>query len=59
MTDHLQQPSPQDAGKNSDHAEWEILYWTQHFGCTREQLLAAIESDGTAASALEKYVTER
>ncbi len=59
MTDQLHQTRPQDAGKNNDHEEWEILYWTEHFGCTREQLLAAVESDSSAARALEKYVTER
>ena len=58
MTNDLQRIRPEDAGKNYDHEEWEILYWTEHFGCTREQLLAAIESDGTALRALRKYVKE-
>lgn len=59
MSDDLSKRRPQDASKINIHEEWEVRYWTKHFGCTREQLVAAVKAVGTGARAVEQYLKGR
>ena len=44
---------PQDAKRVDIHEDYEVRYWTKRFGCTPEQLKAAVGKVGVMAEAVE------
>lgn len=50
---------PQDRVRIDIHEDYEVEYWTDKFGCTREQLAAAVAKAGTSASAVEAALKGR
>ena len=52
MPDDLRKRSPQDRSKISLTEPWEVRYWTDKFGVTREQLEAAIRKVGHSVGAV-------
>ena len=56
MSDDLQKKRPQDASKVNVHETWEVEYWCKKFGCTKAQLIAAVNAVGTSAIAVEKHL---
>jgi hypothetical protein len=45
---------PQDAARINVHEDYEVRYWTEKFGCTKEELQAAVNKVGVSAAAVEK-----
>lgn len=56
MSDDKSKKRPQDASKVNVHEAYEVEYWTEKFGCTKAQLIAAVNAVGTSAAAVEKYL---
>jgi hypothetical protein len=56
MSDDLQKKRPQDASRVNVHETWEVEYWCKKFGCTKAQLIAAVNAVGTSAIAVEKHL---
>jgi hypothetical protein len=59
MPDDKTKTAPQDAKRINIHEDYEIEYWTKHFGCTREQLRAAIAKVGVMVSDVERELKRR
>ncbi len=54
MGDDLTKKEPQDGYKVNIHEAWKLVYWTKHFGVTKEQLIAAVKGVGTSKVAMKK-----
>ncbi|WP_288446080.1 DUF3606 domain-containing protein [uncultured Chryseobacterium sp.] len=55
MSDNLSKRRPQDATKVNVTETWELEYWSNKFGVTKEKLKEAVNIFGTAA-AVQKYM---
>ncbi len=53
MADDTTKRGPQDAARVNVHEEHEVRYWTSKFGCTKEQLAAAVKAVGPMAKDVE------
>jgi hypothetical protein len=53
MPDDKSKTRPQDALRVNVHEAYEIEYWTKKFGCTAEQLKAAVKRVGVLARDVE------
>ena len=38
------------------HEEWELAYWTNALGVSKEQLYKAVQEAGTGATAVKKHL---
>ena len=56
MSDDKTQRSPQDASRIAMGEDYEVRYWTERFGVTREQLRAAVDAVGNSAAAVERHL---
>jgi hypothetical protein len=56
MSDNLSKRGPQDAARINVHEAWEVRYWTEKFGCTKEQLEEAVKEAGPVVSAVEQHL---
>ena len=56
MADNLSNRGPQDASRINVHEAWEVRYWTEKFGCTKEQLEEAVKAAGPKVSDVEKQL---
>lgn len=54
MADNKQDRGPQDRARISMEEDYEVRYWTEKFGVTRDQLAAAVEKAGSSAAAVAK-----
>ena len=54
MTDDLTLKEQRDRTRINTREEHEIRYWTERFGCTRDQLLTAVKDVGSSASAVRQ-----
>jgi hypothetical protein len=59
MADDKTKTRPQDAIRVNVHEDYELEYWSKHFGCTREQLKAAVKKVGVMAKAVEAELKRR
>ena len=55
MPDDLTNPGPADRNKVSLTEEHEVRYWCKEFGCTPEELKAAVLSKGHSATVLRQH----
>ncbi|MGO4700306.1 DUF3606 domain-containing protein [Dyella sp. 2RAB6] len=55
MSDDLSKRGPQDAAKVNIHEDWEVRYWCKAFGCTEQQLKAAVKTVGVSAAAVRRH----
>lgn len=46
MSENVLEPGPQDYDRINVLVEAELVYWTRHFGVTRERLAQAIQEVG-------------
>jgi hypothetical protein len=46
MSDDTSKTGPQDAQRVNIHEDYEVRDWCQHFRCTKEPLVAAVEKVG-------------
>lgn len=58
MSDNLGKRRPQDATKVNVNESWELNYWSEKFGVTKERLKEAVKAVGTSADAVKKYLGE-
>ena len=56
MVDEKTLRSPQDRSRIALGEDYEVRYWTQKFGVSRERLEGAIKAVGNSASAVEQYL---
>jgi hypothetical protein len=53
MADDKTMRSPQDSSRIAMGEDYEVQYWTNKFGVTREELQQAVDAVGNSASAVE------
>ena len=53
MADDKKKTSPQDAQRINVHEDYEVQYWSTKFGCTEEQLKAAVKKVGIMVEDVE------
>ena len=53
MADDKKKTSPQDAQRINVHEDYEVQYWSTKFGCTEEQLKAAVKKVGIMVKDVE------
>jgi hypothetical protein len=58
MADNLQSAGPQDRSRINVHEEWEVRYWTQELGVSKEQLQEIVKAVGPSAAAVRKHLNK-
>ncbi len=56
MSDDKQLRAPQDASRVALGEDYEVQYWTNKFGVSRERLEEAVHSVGNGAEAVGRYL---
>lgn len=56
MADNKTLRAPQDASRIALGEDYEVRYWTEKFGVSRERLEQAVEAVGNSATAVEEHV---
>lgn len=56
--DNLKKKRPQDATKININQDWEVDYWCDELGCTKSQLVKAVEKVGPMVDVVKKYLTK-
>jgi hypothetical protein len=59
MPDDKTKTGPQDASRVNINEEYEVAYWTKHFGVSADQLRAAVQKAGPSARAVEEQLKRR
>lgn len=59
MADDKTKTAPQDAARINVHEDYELRYWSTKFGCTEEQLKAAVKKAGVMAKDVEQELSRR
>jgi hypothetical protein len=59
MSDDKNQRAPQDASRVAMGEDYEVRYWSERFGVSRERLQQAVEAVGNSADRVEEYLKER
>jgi hypothetical protein len=59
MADDKSKTAPEDAQRVNVHEDYEVQYWTKKFGCTPEQLKAAVKKVGVMAKNVEMELARR
>jgi hypothetical protein len=57
MADNLQSAGPQDRSRINVHEEWELRYWTQELGVSKERLAEIVKEVGTSVAAVRQRLT--
>lgn len=57
MADDKSRRGHPDSDLVSMSEDYEVAYWTERLGCTREQLARAVEAVGHSARRIEEYLT--
>ena len=56
MADDKTLRAPQDSTRIAMGEDYEVNYWTNKFGVSREKLQQAVNAVGNSASAVEKHL---
>ena len=56
MVDDKTKRRPQDSSRISLSEDWEVDYWTERFGVSRDRLRAAVQEVGNGADAVGRYL---
>ena len=56
MPDNLTKKIPQDASRINIHQEYEMNYWADKFGCTKEKIKKAVKEVGDSVEEVKKYL---
>ena len=59
MADDKTKRAPQDDSRINLNEDYEVRYWTQKFGVTKEQLAAAVKAAGVSAQAVGAYLNKK
>jgi len=58
MADDRTKKGPADSSRINVNEDYEIAYWTDALGCTKDQLKKAVEAVGTSAKAVREYLNK-
>ena len=58
MTDDTTLRAPQDASRVAMGEDYEVRYWTERFGVSKERLQAAVDAVGNGADRVEEYLRQ-
>lgn len=58
MADNLQNAGPQDRSRINVHEEWELRYWTQELGVSKERLAELVKEVGPTVAAVRQRLTK-
>lgn len=59
MPDNLRFRKPLDATRINIHQQYEVDYWCNELGCTRQQLGQAVHTVGTSANAVKRHLSQQ
>jgi hypothetical protein len=59
MADDKTLRGPADRTRINVNEDYELRYWSEKFGCSAEQLKAAVQAAGTNAEAVGKHLSSR
>lgn len=59
MPDDLSNRGPKDRARVNVHEPWEAQWWCRKFGCTEQQLKAAVQAVGVMAADVERHLRSR
>jgi hypothetical protein len=59
MADDLKNRGPADRDRVNENEPHEVRYWTEKFGCTKEDLELAVKQVGVMADKVESYLRGR
>jgi hypothetical protein len=59
MADDPKNRGPQDRARVNVNEPHEVRYWTEKFGCTKEDLETAVKQVGVMADKIESYLKGR
>ena len=59
MSDDKNVRAPQDSSRVAMGEEYEVRYWTERFGVSRERLQEAVSAVGNGVERIEEYLRER
>ena len=54
MADNLQNAGPQDRSRINVHEEWELRYWTEELGVSKERLAELVKEVGPSVNAVRQ-----
>ncbi len=57
MADNLQSTGPQDRSRINVHEEWELRYWTEELGVSKERLAELVKEVGPTVAAVRQRLT--
>jgi hypothetical protein len=58
MSDDKNQRAPQDASRVAMGEDYEVQYWTNRFGVSREQLQQAVDAVGNSVGAIARHLRQ-
>ena len=56
MSDDLRSRDGRDRTRINVNEEWELQYWSEKFGCSENDLRAAVNAVGTSADAVQNHL---
>lgn len=56
MSDDKNNRGPADRSRINVHEDYELRYWSDKFGCSHDQLKAAVKAVGVMAADVEAYL---
>lgn len=56
MSDNLKIKQPQDPTKINTHEEWELEYWSNKWGVTKEQIKQAVNIVGNGTEKVRQHL---
>ena len=59
MADDKTKRGPADSSRINMSEDYEIRYWTEKFGCTKEQLVSAVGAVGPMAAKVEAHLKRK
>lgn len=59
MSDDLNNPGPEDGNLVDVTQKHEVSYWKKKFGCTKAELVEAVEAVGTSKEAVASYLASK
>lgn len=58
MADNLQNAGPQDRSRINVHEEWELRYWTEELGVSKERLAELVKEVGPTVAAVRQRLAK-
>lgn len=59
MSDDKNKPGPADRNRISLDEDYEVRYWSEALGVTKEQLSAAVKTVGNSADRVREHLKKR